>query len=158
MITADTLDQTIQNLLAKYPNTKKIFTADKPPQNLNVKVLRKFKSYSPQQETIQLGAIYVVLGFITIGLLITDKAIHHRLQMGWMGLPKSGHVLLSDITHTHAEHRTYQSCYKGGNPGPAFWINNQEIGWTQVLMVMSDEDEAFLIDLFNRLNPNVYGD
>jgi len=156
MITTDKIDQTVQTLFEKYPNTEKIFTADKPPQNLPVKVLKKFKSYSPQHETIALGAIYVILGFITLGFIITNQALHYRLQNGFMALPKSGHVPLQKITHLKAEHRLNHPCYKGSNPGPAFWVNNQEIGWTQVLMVMSDEDEAFLIDLFNQLTPHTH--
>lgn len=153
MLTPEKIDQTIQGLIEKYPNTEGIFTAEKPPQNLRINVLKKFKHYTPQNETIKLGAIYVILGFINIGLLITNHAVHYRLQNGFMGLLKSGHIPLQQITHLHAEHRSYHPCYKGGNPGPAFWINNEEIGWTQVLMVMSDDDEAFLIDLFNQLNP-----
>jgi hypothetical protein len=155
MITIENLDHTIQTLLKKYPNTEKIFTPDKPPQNLSVKTLKKFKSYVPQQETIKLGAIYVILGFITLGFVITHNALHYRLQNGFMALPKSGHLPLKEITHLKAEHRFSHPCYKGSNPGPAFWVNNQEIGWTQVLMVMSDEDEAFLIDLFNHLTPKI---
>lgn len=148
------IDAVIQALCEKYPNTEKVFTAEKPPQNLSVKALKKFKTYHPQKETIKLGMISVILGFINLGILITDHAIHYRLQRGFMGLIKSGSIALDNITHLHAEHQSYHPCYKGGNPGPAFWVNNTEIGWTQILMVMSDDDEALLIDLFNQLDPS----
>lgn len=152
MLTPDKIEQTTQTLFEKYPNTEKIFTADRPPENLSVNVLEKFKAYNPKKETIKLGAIYVILKFFTLGILITDQALHYRLQNGVIALIKSGHIPLQDIVHLYAKNRLTHPCYKGGNPGPAFWVNRKEIGWTQILMVMCDDDEAFLIDLFNQLD------
>ena len=146
------LDTIISVTIAKHPDVRKVYTGDGVPDKIVSRIIRKFSPIDPSAEEIKLAAVYPVLWIFTLGIVITDRNVYYKLMQGYAGLTKSGRYAFNDIEALRAEHKVSHACHQGGNPGPVFRINGVELGWLQPLMMMSEEDEDCLIEVFNRLN------
>lgn len=153
MIPEKKLSDFVTTLKKNHPQTQKIYVDDPLPDKIYYCICKKFQHIDYTREKILFAGIYPILfNLFTLGIVLTDRAIHYRLQRGFMAMLKSEYIPLLDIQSISAQYKLAQDSYQGGNPGPAFFVNEKEIGWTQMLMVMSQADVDCLMDLFNNMN------
>ncbi len=136
----------IKSLLDKYPDYKKTWINGNIPEYYKDKLMKKMPNLNLNNETPIFAGIYGPRKKINYAVIITNKNFHYRLAKGMMKFAKSNVIPINSIYTIEAEHSSIDI------GGPIIKVNNNMIGFMQVLFQMSDDDEQILIELLNEIN------